>query len=229
MVNQHKHDHVYYVSEEINLAVRLIPLLLHSFGLYLLHILRHQQKHHKLVHIKLIQHLSISELGLVFCSVLISALLLVAVPPVSPTKDGNKTLTSTTEASNPGAVDLSALARDDIITKKHNGPSNESIYGAVIESTNSTNGTTTHNATKSKFSDEKRNLNLVVQGKLLCSNSSNEAIGTIQNDTHSGNVMQDEGICYDNSSRKTNICLLYTSDAADDTPCVDLGGRRIIK
>ena len=26
-----------------------------------------------------------------------------------------------------------------------------------------------------------------------------------------------------------NGCLLYTSDAADDTPCVDLGGRRIIK
>ena len=24
------------------------------------------------------------------------------------------------------------------------------------------------------------------------------------------------------------FCLLYTSDAADDTPCVDLGGRRII-
>ncbi|VTU48853.1 hypothetical protein [Lactobacillus rhamnosus DSM 14870] [Lacticaseibacillus rhamnosus] len=24
-------------------------------------------------------------------------------------------------------------------------------------------------------------------------------------------------------------CLLYTSDAADDTPCVDLRGRRIIK
>ena len=23
-------------------------------------------------------------------------------------------------------------------------------------------------------------------------------------------------------------CLLYTSDAADDTPCVDLGGRRIM-
>eukprot|EP00831_Metopus_contortus_P062631 TRINITY_DN54815_c0_g1_i4.p2 TRINITY_DN54815_c0_g1~~TRINITY_DN54815_c0_g1_i4.p2 ORF type:complete len:158 (+),score=35.71 TRINITY_DN54815_c0_g1_i4:192-665(+) len=28
---------------------------------------------------------------------------------------------------------------------------------------------------------------------------------------------------------KTYGCLLYTSDAADDTPCVDLGGRRIIK
>ena len=26
----------------------------------------------------------------------------------------------------------------------------------------------------------------------------------------------------------TKPCLLYTSDAADDTPCVDLGGRRII-
>eukprot|EP00831_Metopus_contortus_P030132 TRINITY_DN24760_c0_g1_i1.p1 TRINITY_DN24760_c0_g1~~TRINITY_DN24760_c0_g1_i1.p1 ORF type:complete len:106 (+),score=21.39 TRINITY_DN24760_c0_g1_i1:212-529(+) len=26
-----------------------------------------------------------------------------------------------------------------------------------------------------------------------------------------------------------HTCLLYTSDAADDTPCVDLGGRRIIK
>src|SRR5450756_208847 len=27
---------------------------------------------------------------------------------------------------------------------------------------------------------------------------------------------------------RTNICLLYTSDAADDLLCVDLGGRRII-
>ena len=25
------------------------------------------------------------------------------------------------------------------------------------------------------------------------------------------------------------VCLLYTSDAADDLLCVDLGGRRIIK
>ena len=25
------------------------------------------------------------------------------------------------------------------------------------------------------------------------------------------------------------FCLLYTSDAADDMQCVDLGGRRIIK
>ena len=27
----------------------------------------------------------------------------------------------------------------------------------------------------------------------------------------------------------TLLCLLYTSDAADDLLCVDLGGRRIIK
>ena len=30
-------------------------------------------------------------------------------------------------------------------------------------------------------------------------------------------------------SEKTMDCLLYTSDAADDLLCVDLGGRRIIK
>ena len=30
-------------------------------------------------------------------------------------------------------------------------------------------------------------------------------------------------------ARVFHYCLLYTSDAADDTPCVDLGGRRIIK
>ena len=32
-------------------------------------------------------------------------------------------------------------------------------------------------------------------------------------------------------SQKTHsqACLLYTSDAADDMQCVDLGGRRIIK
>src|SRR5665213_4586929 len=30
-------------------------------------------------------------------------------------------------------------------------------------------------------------------------------------------------------ARHLHICLLYTSDAADDLLCVDLGGRRIIK
>ena len=31
------------------------------------------------------------------------------------------------------------------------------------------------------------------------------------------------------AARKPRACLLYTSDAADDLHCVDLGGRRIIK
>ena len=31
------------------------------------------------------------------------------------------------------------------------------------------------------------------------------------------------------ASRRCRTCLLYTSDAADDLLCVDLGGRRIIK
>src|SRR5665213_3589172 len=31
------------------------------------------------------------------------------------------------------------------------------------------------------------------------------------------------------TSRMDRSCLLYTSDAADDLLCVDLGGRRIIK
>ena len=33
----------------------------------------------------------------------------------------------------------------------------------------------------------------------------------------------------DHQYRKDSDCLLYTSDAADDLLCVDLGGRRIIK
>eukprot|EP00831_Metopus_contortus_P068859 TRINITY_DN61699_c0_g1_i3.p3 TRINITY_DN61699_c0_g1~~TRINITY_DN61699_c0_g1_i3.p3 ORF type:complete len:112 (+),score=21.10 TRINITY_DN61699_c0_g1_i3:467-802(+) len=40
-----------------------------------------------------------------------------------------------------------------------------------------------------------------------------------------GNVFRN----YQTLKNNPNICLLYTSDAADDTPCVDLGGRRIIK
>src|SRR5659263_42715 len=37
--------------------------------------------------------------------------------------------------------------------------------------------------------------------------------------------------CYpcDEARNSWNTCLLYTSDAADDLLCVDLGGRRIIK
>ena len=47
-----------------------------------------------------------------------------------------------------------------------------------------------------------------------------------------GSAVADEcGVCNGDGSEcaeTTLTCLLYTSDAADDTPCVDLGGRRII-
>ena len=39
----------------------------------------------------------------------------------------------------------------------------------------------------------------------------------------------DEDIGRGDLTSSSITCLLYTSDAADDTPCVDLGGRRIIK
>src|SRR5450756_3144765 len=37
------------------------------------------------------------------------------------------------------------------------------------------------------------------------------------------------GLTFDLGGATYRICLLYTSDAADDLLCVDLGGRRIIK
>src|SRR5680860_1353598 len=36
-------------------------------------------------------------------------------------------------------------------------------------------------------------------------------------------------VAHGDGNRTLRLCLLYTSDAADDLLCVDLGGRRIIK
>jgi len=41
-----------------------------------------------------------------------------------------------------------------------------------------------------------------------------------------GTVLVTEHQC---PEEQLKLCLLYTSDAADDLLCVDLGGRRIIK
>ena len=43
--------------------------------------------------------------------------------------------------------------------------------------------------------------------------------------------INDDGTLRDQITKHENLisCLLYTSDATDDTPCVDLAGRRIIK
>src|SRR5450756_3047885 len=46
---------------------------------------------------------------------------------------------------------------------------------------------------------------------------------------HKGEKFESVGSFKDTSGRTWyKICLLYTSDAADDLLCVDLGGRRII-
>mgnify|MGYP002683880509 CR=1 FL=1 len=42
-------------------------------------------------------------------------------------------------------------------------------------------------------------------------------------------LTNDDGIYARGLSALYQDCLLYTSDAADDLLCVDLGGRRIIK
>ena len=47
-----------------------------------------------------------------------------------------------------------------------------------------------------------------------------------------GNVVGNENgitISLEKMNKVLSVCLLYTSDAADDLLCVDLGGRRIIK
>src|SRR5450756_3176072 len=43
------------------------------------------------------------------------------------------------------------------------------------------------------------------------------------------NDMRAQAIATENIRSRNRNCLLYTSDAADDLLCVDLGGRRIIK
>ena len=39
----------------------------------------------------------------------------------------------------------------------------------------------------------------------------------------------EDGVALINTPLDVGVCLLYTSDAADDLLCVDLGGRRILK
>src|SRR5428012_13235 len=60
-----------------------------------------------------------------------------------------------------------------------------------------------------------------------------ELVGVeVLNEGHSGNKHADkrnvDAKCKQ-QRHEGEICLLYTSDAADDLLCVDLGGRRIIK
>ena len=42
-------------------------------------------------------------------------------------------------------------------------------------------------------------------------------------------IIEEAGEVWIAAEYQSDACLLYTSDAADDLLCVDLGGRRIIK
>src|SRR5680860_1627601 len=58
------------------------------------------------------------------------------------------------------------------------------------------------------------------------------AAGRMQKTIGHGSIIsqqQDSSRILIKSAHGINTCLLYTSDAADDLLCVDLGGRRIIK
>ena len=44
-----------------------------------------------------------------------------------------------------------------------------------------------------------------------------------------GSELRLPGSSLENNPRGNRVCLLYTSDAADERSSVDLGGRRIIK
>ena len=50
-----------------------------------------------------------------------------------------------------------------------------------------------------------------------------------KNNITSAYIFQDRSFFFKMQFTKSKYCLLYTSDAADDMQCVDLGGRRIIK
>src|SRR5665648_1279473 len=59
----------------------------------------------------------------------------------------------------------------------------------------------------------------------------NQWVKSLQDDlgVSKGDIGLYYGMHKDPQSRKYMICLLYTSDAADEEDSVDLGGRRIIK
>src|SRR5450756_3222277 len=62
----------------------------------------------------------------------------------------------------------------------------------------------------------------LVQNVIDGMESGNGEIVGVFNEVPPNSEVQVVQACYEN-------CLLYTSDAADDLLCVDLGGRRIIK
>ena len=58
--------------------------------------------------------------------------------------------------------------------------------------------------------------------------SGNGSVGKNAAAKGSDDPVADEQFFHKKPAGRLRVCLLYTSDAADDLPCVDLGGRRII-
>src|SRR5680860_1900773 len=67
------------------------------------------------------------------------------------------------------------------------------------------------------------------QGEIVALIGGNGAGKTTLMMTIFGRPRANEGHILFHGRDITDLCLLYTSDAADDLLCVDLGGRRIIK
>eukprot|EP00825_Cyclidium_porcatum_P026112 TRINITY_DN2818_c0_g1_i5.p3 TRINITY_DN2818_c0_g1~~TRINITY_DN2818_c0_g1_i5.p3 ORF type:complete len:129 (+),score=19.64 TRINITY_DN2818_c0_g1_i5:694-1080(+) len=69
------------------------------------------------------------------------------------------------------------------------------------------------------YCKQKRFFNQIFQNKQIL----------IKLNTSKNNPYSQPKITFQTPHSKIVTCLLYTSDAADDMQCVDLGGRRIIK
>mgnify|MGYP002682765066 CR=1 FL=1 len=67
-------------------------------------------------------------------------------------------------------------------------------------------------------------------GSEMCIRDSREGVGVVE--APRGTLIHHYEVDGKGAIERANLivaCLLYTSDAADDLLCVDLGGRRIIK
>ena len=66
-------------------------------------------------------------------------------------------------------------------------------------------------------------------GSEMCIRDRYTGLLKITKNTDALSIVMGHEIAHAVARHSVESCLLYTSDAADDTPCVDLGGRRIIK
>eukprot|EP00825_Cyclidium_porcatum_P047340 TRINITY_DN7680_c0_g1_i2.p1 TRINITY_DN7680_c0_g1~~TRINITY_DN7680_c0_g1_i2.p1 ORF type:complete len:154 (-),score=41.76 TRINITY_DN7680_c0_g1_i2:96-557(-) len=79
--------------------------------------------------------------------------------------------------------------------------------------------------------DRQRFISIEVQRKLINSNVMICCVNGVNTELAKNLILCGANITiFDNNTiTQDDVCLLYTSDAADDMQCVDLGGRRIIK